>query len=437
MRHLNIKPYMGIPGSSYFFRPISRSRRVTDFKGRRVLVDGNSVLHKQCIGRRGSGTEPTRKDGKSINHIYSIFMYVTGLLEKGILPYFVFDGKAPIEKTNTLSERHAIKKTASAKCKSIDDKLSPEYVKNYKKSFHISHRQINECKQLLKAMGITVIQALEEADAQLAAMSHIYCDEFAGIITEDPDVLVYAGTTMLKDFSFRKNAITEVSRASLLLYLRDKANVIRTSADMEPIEIFTHINFIDFAIMMGTDYKVAGQDTKQLQIAGVTAHDKHEALFELFALSDCDISKMVEMMQLINEMANMNDQTNIYLIPHNYAQSMLDIRNVYLKATVIDPLSISLELIKPDPAEIIKILCYENDMDINFVKGRIARIIDNYMAFTNMPIHSNKQFASLSGYHYKFCKKRTIAQGSEIFNLCRQTTKPTIATPNRFDAIST
>ena len=428
---------MGIPGSSHFFRPVSRSRRVTDYRGRRVLVDGNSVLHKQCIGRRGSGTEPTRKDGKSINHLYSMFMYVTGLLEKGILPYFVFDGKAPVEKTNTLNERHAIKKSASQKCKTIDDKLSPEYVKNYKKSFHISHRQINECKRLLTAMGITVIQALEEADAQLAAMSHIYCDEFAGIITEDPDVLVYAGMTMLKDFSFRKNSITEVNRTSLLLYLRDKANTIRSHADMEPIEIFTHINFIDFAIMMGTDYKVVGQDTKQLQIAGVTAHDKHETLFELFVLSDCDIGKMVEMMTLINELANMNEQSNIYSIPHNYAQSMLDIRNVYLKATVIDPHSISLELIKPDPAEIIKILCHENDMDFNFVNGRIARIIANYMTFTNMPIHSNKQFASLSGYHYKFCKKRSTTQGSNIFNICRQITKPTFATPNRFDAIAT
>jgi 5'-3' exonuclease len=428
---------MGIPGSSYFFRPISKSRRVTDFKGRRVLVDGNSVLHKQCIGRRGSGTEPTRKDGKSINHIYSIFMYVTGLLEKGILPYFVFDGKAPVEKTNTIKERHSVKKTAIQKCKTIDDKLSSEYVKNFKKSFHITHKQINECKRLLKAMGITVIQALEEADAQLAALSHIYCDEFAGIITEDPDVLVYAGTTMLKDFSFRKNSITEVNRASLLLYLRDKANIIRSHAAMEPIEIFTHINFIDFAVMMGTDYKVAGQDTKQLQISGITVHEKHESLFELFVLSDCDIVKMVEMMKLINELANMNDQSNIYFIPHNYAQSMLDIRNVYLKATVIDPQSISLELIKPDPAEIIKILCVENDMDQNFVSGRIARIITNYMTFTNMPIHSNKQFASLSGYHYKFCKKRSSTQGSHVFNICRQITKPTFTTSNRFDAIAT
>jgi hypothetical protein len=255
-------------------------------------------------------------------------------------------------------------------------------------------------------------------------------------VAEDPDVLVYAGTTMLKDFSFRKNSITEISRSALLIFLKDKANEIRTSVDMPPLEVFTHINFIDFAIMMGSDYKVAKQEVRQLQLLCSTPYEKHEKLFELFALSDCDIVKMVEMMKLINEVANINDQTNIYSIPHNYAQSMLDIRNVYLKATVIDPYSISLDLIKPNPPEILRILCDQNNMEYSFVNGRIKKIINNYLTFTNMSSYSNHQFASFSGYHYKFCKKKSIANSLNIFPACNHVATSPFASTNRFEAIA-
>lgn len=414
---------MGIPGSGHFFKPVCVQRCISELRGKKVLVDGSSVLHKQCIGRRNGGTEPLRKDGKSINHIYSIFMFVTRLLEKGIMPIFVFDGKAPVEKAGTISERRKVKAKAIEKCNELVDKKCDEYAKNYKKSFHVTKVQINECKELLRAMGIIVIQSLQEADAQLAALSHIYSDEIAGIITEDPDVLVYAGSKMFKNFSFITNSYTEISRLFLLTYLKEKANNIRSDNNLEPIDVFTHIDFLNFAIMMGTDYKIANYDTKLVQINAGTSYEKHENLFKLFVLSDCNISKMVNMMKLLNELSIIDTHENMFIVPDNYVDTMEKIKHIYLKSTVIDPRTISLRLIEPKPEKIFKIMCVDNELSQSFVTYKIKQILVNHMVHLNMSSHNSQILNSLSGYRYKFCKKHVKS--------C------SFKSTNRFDAIAT
>jgi 5'-3' exonuclease len=375
---------MGITGVKRFFNSILRIRALSELKGKYVLVDGNQILYKQCIGRRAKGNEMMRSDGKLTCHIFAILMFTIGLIEKGIIPIYVFDGKSPSEKSDTIDDRYVSKMKALEKCQEIENKDSEEYIRQFKRSFYLAPYQIEECKELLKMMGVVVISALTEADAQLAAISNVRRDEIAGVITEDSDVLVLGGHTILKDFSFRTKYVTELNRYDMLNFLMKKANKIRLLNGLSSIETFTHENFTTFAIIMGTDYKISHMDN-HLNVCNMINSEKQEHLFEIYALCDFDIFKMVQYMQNVNMQRNANELFPLYNIPQNYIESVTKIKHLYLNSDVIDPHEISIRLSSPDIAK-LQLLCKMCEFDDDLVNAKLAILSSHYKRYSQQPL---------------------------------------------------
>ena len=84
---------MGINGFYNFFSTATTTKYVSELKGGIVLVDMSGILIKYGIGIRSQGEDKKNRHGKVINHLYTIIKYTINLLEKGILPFYVFDGK--------------------------------------------------------------------------------------------------------------------------------------------------------------------------------------------------------------------------------------------------------------------------------------------------------------------------------------------------------
>jgi len=104
---------MGIP-----FRDIVSKREISidELHGKRLAFDGYNVLYQFLSAIRGpDGTPLKNSDGKITSHLLGLLARTTKLMELGVKPVFVFDGKAPDLKLETIEKRKAIKIKAAEK----------------------------------------------------------------------------------------------------------------------------------------------------------------------------------------------------------------------------------------------------------------------------------------------------------------------------------
>jgi flap endonuclease-1 len=387
---------MGITSFSELVTYLSSTkseRGLSEFRGKIAIIDGSHRLLKQCIGRIGNSEHMTNNEGKSTLHLYVTFITIMGLLDYGIQPFFVFEGKCDQsdDKTTTYTERKKVKDAARKKCDAIEDKTSPEYYKNLKKCFQLTHAHYDEVRKLLDLAGIPYIIAPGEGDPQCAAISKYYK---LTVITDDADVLAFGASQIWKNFSLANKKTQELSKQTLIQQMYSKANEIRLANEKSPIEDFTHQNFIDYCIMLGTDY---APNKSKSKIAGHTM----SKLFELFVLNNLDVEKTCE---YINQ-----NQTGIR-ISANFVDNWKKIKEKYLTIPVIHPSGINVLMKRPSVDKLIAFLCDENGLNRDFVLGKVMGLEKDYRLFNDVysgnSYGQENDFCNFTSYRLKYGRRK-------------------------------
>lgn len=399
---------MGVNNFANFFKPVfansENERYIREYRGKIVVIDAIQRMTKQCIGRRSKGYEHVGSNGKSNTHIVALFNTVVGLLDFGIHPIFVFDGKPPKEKQNTLINRKIVKLKAQEKCEMIEDKNSKEYIKNFKRSFYFTSDQIKEMKMLLLLMGVKYIESIDEADQQCAALSAYYN---IPVITDDTDILVFGGTTIWRNFSLRDKKTLVINRKSILDHCLERANTIRQANNLELFDDFCHDSFVDFCIMLGTDYKCNQQKSKIFGANNIK-------LFELFVLNNLNIEKT-----LVYIRENHND---IHVSP-NFLDMWKSTKNIYLNSNVYEPKDINLIMSEPKIKDLYNFLCETHKVNREFVLSKMAELYKNYNIFNTVYKNYNKYYNSESfenfrSYQYKYCNDKLKNSKKAMYSTC-------------------
>jgi len=320
----------------------------------RCVVDLSQLVHKKCKGLRGNGYDMKRSDGKIVSHIYTAFSITLRLLELGLKPCYIFDGKAPAEKKIILEERKNTKHNAQTAYNAIIDKTSSEAKKNYKRCFHMNYHQWAECRKVFDLMGIPFIVAMGEADQQCAAISAYYK---ISTLTEDSDILVFGGKKIFSNFSVKDGTVTEIDRKDILEHMLIKANEILCAHNMPQLEKIEHAHFVNFCVLMGTDYKK--KRGIGCRIFGIST----ERMFELFILNGMSIELFVN---------NIKQQYgDIVKIPQNFVKTCEEIKSIYMESEVINPEDINIYMTKPNESELVNFLCDENEFDRHYVLSKM------------------------------------------------------------------
>ncbi len=353
---------MGINGFSKFFSPVIQTKCISELRNKIVIVDATYIIYKYCIAIRNSGKDYVNKNGDLSSHLLAIFNIASFLLKNKITPIFVFDGKTPSIKKDTTSERKKKKNKANDEILLNNNATThdDEYIKNFKRSFHLNEIHYLESQILLTSMGITYVVAPEEADAQCAALSKLNLNNIGGIISEDSDILVFGGTKLIKNLNIKNKTYDEYDLDNILDYMLEIANLIRDKNNLKRLESITQKNFITYCILLGNDYI---DNIKNL---------KFDTIFENLVISNFDLTTFIELIK--DKIISRNNNFNIdnYII--NYKEKFNQVYEYYLNSQVYDPNDIYYN-IKPINKHLLnKIMCETHNFDSNFIKHELCKI---------------------------------------------------------------
>lgn len=204
-----------------------------DLQDKVIAIDTSIIIYQFLVAIKATTHDFTTKDGKVTSHIQAVVSKALSLLKKEIRPIFVFDGVAPEIKSLTLEDRSKIKKKAILELENLN--LSKEdKIKFQKRSVRITPEQTVECKEILKIMGLPVIEAPGEADPQCALL--VKNDIADAVLSEDMDILTFGSKKLIRGFTTQKK---------IKMYSLDK---ILDEADL------TYNQFVDLCILLGCDY---------------------------------------------------------------------------------------------------------------------------------------------------------------------------------------
>ena len=237
---------MGIP-----LRNIVSKREISidELHGKRLAFDGYNVLYQFLSAIRGpDGTPLKNSDGKITSHLLGLLARTTKLMELGVKPVFVFDGKAPDLKLETIEKRKAIKLAAAEKLKKATEDGDTEAMKKYaQQTSRLTSDMVSESRDMLHAMGVPTVQALGDGEAQAAFMA-IKGDVW-GVASQDYDSLLFGAPRLIRNLTISQRRRVAGTRSTIIV----RPEIIDLTDTLTNLEI-DRGKLIDAAILIGTDF---------------------------------------------------------------------------------------------------------------------------------------------------------------------------------------
>ena len=235
------------------FKDIITSKEIElDFlKNKIVVLDAYNVLYQFLTTIRGiDGTLLTDSKGNVTSHLVGLFTRTTSLMQRNIKQVFVFDGKPPELKQKVNEQRNKLKLEAEEKFLEAKKREDLEEMKKYaSRTSRLSKGMVEESKKLISLLGLPVVQAPSEGEAQAAYM--VKENKGFAVGSQDFDYLLHGATKLVRNLSIsgrRKNKAG---------YETIKPELIELSENLNNLGIDQN-QLIALAMIVGTDYNPGG-----------------------------------------------------------------------------------------------------------------------------------------------------------------------------------
>ncbi|UEC42120.1 MAG: Flap endonuclease 1 [Methanothrix sp.] len=306
---------------------------IKDLSGRWIAVDAFNTLYQfLSIIRQQDGTPLRDGSGRTTSHLSGILYRMTNLLEAGAKVAFVFDGDPPHFKRQILDERAETRSRAEEMWERAKEEGLPAF-KYAQASSRLGDEMIADSKRLLDAMGIPVVQAPSEGEAQAAFMAIRGEVDLVG--SQDYDALLFGAPTVVRNM-----AVTGKRKLpGKNVYVDVMPEVISLDKELSRLGIERR-QLVEIGIMCGTDYN-----------EGLKRVGPKTAL------------------KLIREHG---DLEGVLKARGETIESAAEIRGLFLDPPVTDDYVI--ETKKPDAEKILRFLCDERDFSPERVEKAIRRL---------------------------------------------------------------
>jgi flap endonuclease-1 len=299
---------------------------IGDLDGKTVAVDAaNSIYQFLSSIRQRDGTPLMDESGRVTSHLSGILYRTSSMMEKGIKPIYVFDGKSHNLKGGTISKRSEIRAESEKKWKEALQRGEIEEARKYAvRSSRMSADVVKSSKKLLGLMGLPYIQAYSEGEAQASYM--VQKGDAWAVASQDYDCLLFGAPLVARNLTISGN-------------LADP-ELLKLGNILKKLEI-TREQLIDIAILVGTDFNPG--------IKGIGAKKGLKLIKEQ--------GDLIQALDSIDADLGIDPQT---------------IRDIFLKPDI--NLDYELNWKKPDEEGIIDFLCFKHSFSEERVKGAIKKI---------------------------------------------------------------
>lgn len=244
--------------------------------GRLVGIDSYNIIYQFLSSIRGpDGTPLMDKDGNITSHLTGLLYRTTNLVEKGIRPVFVFDGKPHELKSRTIEERKKIRTQAIEKHEQALKEGNIEDAKKFgSRALKLTDEMISDAKKLVSLMGFPVIDAPSDGEAQAAQMT--LNGKIFGCASQDFDSLLFGASVL-----FRNIAVSGKRKATgRNFYVDVEPEKIELEKTLSVLGI-SRQKLVWIGILIGTDFneKFPGIGPKKA-LALVKKFDSFEAIIK-------------------------------------------------------------------------------------------------------------------------------------------------------------
>ncbi|MBU0667213.1 MAG: flap endonuclease-1 [Nanoarchaeota archaeon] len=241
---------MGTPITSLI---TSKEISIQDLKGKTLAVDAFNMLYQFLSTiRQRDGSLLTDSKGQVTSHLTGLFSRVTKLMLEGVKLAFVFDGIVPDLKTKERERRKKLKIEAKDKYEEAKQAEDIESMNKYaSRTSVLTTEMIVEAKKLLKALGIVVVNAPSEGEAQASYM--VEKGDCYAIVSQDADALLFKASRIIKNLTIsgKRKATNQ------LTYRTINPEIINLAETLNNLGI-TQEQLIIIALLSGTDYNIGG-----------------------------------------------------------------------------------------------------------------------------------------------------------------------------------
>lgn len=311
-----------------------KENEMKNYFGRKIAIDASMSIYQFLIAVRAEGSQLTNEAGETTSHLMGLFYRTIRMLDNGLKPVYVFDGKPPSLKSGELAKRTERREEAQKQLDQATEAGDQENVDKFSRRLvKVTPQHNKECKELLALMGIPYVDAPCEAEAQCAEL--VKGGKVYAMGSEDMDSLTFGTNILLRHLTF-----SEARKMPIQEFHFDKV--------LSELE-FTKEQFIDLCILLGCDYceSIKG-------IGPVTA-----------------IKLIREHKSLEKVLENIDGKK--YTVPDNWLYK--EARQLFLEPEVTPAIDLELKWQKPDEEKLIDFMCKKNGFSEERIRNGAKKIL--------------------------------------------------------------
>ena len=244
--------------------------------GRIVGVDSFNILYQFLSSIRGmDGTPLTDSRGRITSHLTGLLYRTANIVEREIKPVFVFDGIPSKLKEKTRQKRNRIRTEAEKKYEKAKKEGKAEEMRKYaKQALRLTGEMVSESKELVSLMGLPVVEAPGEGEAQIASMcgsGSVYA-----CASQDYDALLFGSPRLVRNMTVSGKRKVPGKN----IYIDVCPEMIELEGSLNALGL-DRKKLVWVAILIGTDFneKIPGIGPKRA-LELVRKHDSFEKILQ-------------------------------------------------------------------------------------------------------------------------------------------------------------
>ena len=227
----------------------TRPIKMEELTNQKVAIDGYNILYQFLSSiRQADGNLLTDSDGRVTSHLSGIFFKLSNLVDNGIKPCIIFDGKPPKLKKRLLEERRLRKIKAEIEWEAAISAGDTETARTKaQQTTRLDKEMLIDSKKLLDLLGIPWFDAPSEGEAQVAYLIESNKVDYGA--SQDFDTILFGAKNFVRNLTLsNRRKLPKQNK-----WVAVTPEIIDVDLSLSNLGL-SREQLVDVSILMGTDF---------------------------------------------------------------------------------------------------------------------------------------------------------------------------------------